>query len=307
MRSPRVFVSYAWEDDIKVWVRKLADRLISDGIDAYIDQYDLNLGDRLPQFMEEQIIFADYVLIICTPEYKNRADARIGGAGYEGHIISAELMNHSNERKFIPVKRKGTFYDAMPTFLSGKLGIDLSIDGEQYETNYKDLITTILGKNKKPVLNIQESVHMNDKNSDLIEQKKDEPIHILGIITDEVTLPSMDGTKGCALYSIPFRLSRNPSELWKKLFLQAWKFPSSFTSMHRSDIARIYDDEIILDGTTIEEVRDYHRKTLILCVEEANKQEQIIIEKQRQQQELEERRIKEHFSKVTKIAENINF
>ena len=89
--------------------------------------------------------------------------------------------------------------------------------------------------------------------------------------------------------------------------MQAWKFPSSFTSMHRSDIARIYDDEIILDGTTIEEVRDYHRKTLILCVEEANKQEQIVIEKQRQQQEQEEHRIKEHFSKVTKIAESTNF
>ena len=90
MQSPRVFISYAWEDDIKVWVRMLADRLISDGIDAYIDQYDLNLGDRLPKFMEEQIISADYVLIICTPEYKNKTNARIGGAGYEGHIISAD-------------------------------------------------------------------------------------------------------------------------------------------------------------------------------------------------------------------------
>ena len=218
-------------------------------------------------------------------------------------------MNHSNERKFIPVKRKGTFNDAMPTFLSGKLGIDLSTDDEKYETNYKDLITTILGRKKKPILNIKDSMSVNDKNKNVafIEQDKDNPIHILGIITDEVTLPSMDGTRGCALYSIPFRLSRVPSELWKKLFLQAWKFPSSFTSMHRSDIARIYDDEIILDGTTIEEVRDYHRKTLILCVEEANKQEKIIIEKQRQQQEREEHRIKEHFSKITKIAENINF
>ena len=287
----------------------LADRLLSDGIDAYIDQYDLNLGDRLPQFMEAQIISADYVLIICTPEYKNKANARIGGAGYEGHIISAELMNHSNERKFIPVKRKGTFDDAMPTFLSGKLGIDLSTDGEKYETNYKDLITTILGRKKKPTLNIKDSMPVNDKNRNaaFIEHDEDYPIHILGIITDEVTLPSMDGTRGCALYSIPFRLSRAPSELLKKLFLPAWKFPSSFTSMHRFDIARIYDDEIILDGTSIEEVRDYHRKTLILCVEEANKQEKIIIGKQRQQQEREEHRIKEHFSKVTKIVENINF
>ena len=73
--------------------------------------------DRLPKFMEEQITSADYVLIICTPTYKRKADKRTGGVGYEGHIISGELMNLSNERKFIPVKRKGTFENAIPTFL----------------------------------------------------------------------------------------------------------------------------------------------------------------------------------------------
>ncbi|WP_440902930.1 toll/interleukin-1 receptor domain-containing protein (plasmid) [Enterococcus faecium] len=41
---------------IREWARELADKLLENGIDAYIDQYDLSLGDRLPQFMEQRNI-----------------------------------------------------------------------------------------------------------------------------------------------------------------------------------------------------------------------------------------------------------
>ena len=69
----KVFISYSWEDDEhKNWVRSLTDKLLENGIDATLDQYDLSLGDRLPQFMEQSVTNADYVLIICTPTYKKR-------------------------------------------------------------------------------------------------------------------------------------------------------------------------------------------------------------------------------------------
>ena len=111
----KVFISYSWEDDAhKEWVRSLTDSLLANGIDATLDQYDLSLGDRLPQFMEQSIAASDYVLIICTPTYKQKSDNRSGGVGYEGHIISGELLTTGNERKFIPVIRKGTVHTAMP-------------------------------------------------------------------------------------------------------------------------------------------------------------------------------------------------
>ena len=300
----KVFISYAWEDDVKVWVKKFADKLKNDGIDVHLDQYDLTLGDRLPKFMEEQITSADYVLIICTPRYKIKADGRTGGVGYEGHIISAELMNLSNERKFIPVKRKGTFENAIPTFLAGKLGIDLSEGNNQFEIDYQNLITTILGKKHKPIAQSKINLSENTLND---FSDENEPIHILGVITDQVTIPTMNGTRGCALYKIPFRLSRKPSSSWREFFLQSWNMPPSFTSMHRPGIASVYKDEIILDGTTIEEVRDYHRATLLLCVEEANKKEQKFLENQHRKMELEEQRKNQHFSNVAKITESISF
>ena len=44
---PTVFISYSWDDDEhKRWVKDFADKLLSDGVNAVVDQYDLSLGDR---------------------------------------------------------------------------------------------------------------------------------------------------------------------------------------------------------------------------------------------------------------------
>ncbi|WP_050793289.1 hypothetical protein [Ruminococcus albus] len=109
------------------------------------------------------------------------------------------------------------------------------------------------------------------------------------------------------LYKIPFRLSKRPSSLWINIFISTWNSPPRFTTMHRPGIASVYGDKIILDGTTIEEVRDYHRETLVLCVNTANKKEQAIILEEKRKRELEENRINQHFSNVASIADDIKF
>lgn len=300
------FISYSWEDNAHIkWAKSLADRLLDNGIEAVIDQYDLGLGERLPQFMEQSISNADYVLIICTPGYKKKADERKGGVGYEGHIISAELYNKGNERKFIPIIRKGTFSTSMPEFLAGKLGIDLTEENNSYEENFSDLLTTLQGrKRRKPPIKSTDMEFVYDLQS---TEGDGGEIKILGIVTDEVTVPTMNGTRGSALYKIPFRLSKYPSELWKKLFIQAWNFPPRFTNMHRFGIASVYGDEIILDGTTIEEVRDIHRDTLKLCVETANKQEKNFLDAKVKREQEEENRIQKHKLNVESVSNSISF
>lgn len=70
---PKIFITYSWDNEQhKEWVRKFSDRLLSDGVDVTVDQYDVSSGDRLPQFMEQSITAADFVLIICTPLYKQK-------------------------------------------------------------------------------------------------------------------------------------------------------------------------------------------------------------------------------------------
>lgn len=308
-KAPKVFISYSWEGEKHSdWVKKFADKLLEDGVEVILDQYDVAPGDRLPQFMETSITSSDFVLIICTEEYKKRADKREKGVGYESHVISAELYNNHNERKFIPIIRQGTIKNAMPDYLSGKYAIDLRVIDFNCK-NYKDLLTTIYNIKNKPQKGIRPS-YLDDYDS---KQKafennfEYEDIKILGIIANEVTDPKNDGTPGSALYSIPFKLSKTPSSTWKKLFINNWNCPPSFTTMHRPGIATVYSDRIVLNGTTIDEVRDVHRQTLIICVKKTNEEEKLIIKKENELKRIEEEETKKHYKYIEEVSSEIDF
>ncbi len=309
---PRVFISYTWESaEHQTWVKKLADRLLGDGIEAILDKYDLQLGDRLPQFMERSITGSDYVLIVCTPTYKQKADARVGGVGYEGHIISGELFSMGNERKFIPVLRSGSDTESIPTYLNGKLYVDLR-DGAS-ETGYDDLVATLFDTKRKPPVAAARPRSTSTNHPPFpssavhVAPLDDGPIKIIGIILNEVTEPRNDGAPGCALYRVPFRLSRRPSARWANLFVKTWDWPPSFSTMHRPGIASVVGDRIILDGTTIEEVRDTHRETLALCVNEANKLERDELEREQKEAERKHLQGHRHRENISNVARDISF
>ena len=147
--STTAFVSYSWDsDEHKAWVRALAGRIRADGVDAKLDQWETAPGDQLPEFMERGVRELDFVVIICTPKYRERSDARTGGVGFEGHIMTGEVMTGKNDRKFIPVWRAGTWEEAAPSWLAGKYHIDLT--GDPYdEEQYADLIRTLRGERPK--------------------------------------------------------------------------------------------------------------------------------------------------------------
>jgi len=143
--APTVFISYAWENpEHRSWVRELAIRLRGDGIDAKIDQWETVLGDQLPVFMERAIRDNDFVLIVCTPQYRIKSDLRSGGVGYEGDVMTAEVFNKGNHRKFIPILRSGHWSASAPSWLHGKLYADLR--GIPYsELQYAELRNTLHG------------------------------------------------------------------------------------------------------------------------------------------------------------------
>jgi hypothetical protein len=110
-----------------------------------------------------------------------------------------------------------------------------------------------------------------------------------------------------ALYAVPFQLSRRPSREWAEAFEHTWNHPPSFTNMHRSGIARVSGDRVILDGTTIKEVQDVHRETLILVVDKVN---ELIAEyetKKQRKAEAEAVQVAKHKENVQKIGSNISF
>lgn len=149
---PKAFVSYSWDDEAhKDWVRKLATRLRADGVDVTLDCWHAAPGTQLPEFMERSVRENNFALIVCTPRYKGKSDGRIGGVGYEGDIMTAEVFAKRNHEKFIPLLRTGGWDDAAPSWLSGKHYVDLR--GEPYrEDEYLKLLNTLHGRNQVPPL-----------------------------------------------------------------------------------------------------------------------------------------------------------
>jgi hypothetical protein len=77
--------------------------------------------------------------------------------------------------------------------------------------------------------------------------------------------------------------------------------------MHRPGIASVRGDRIVLDGTTVEEVERYHRNTLILALNEANKRVTDLDAKRRRAEEDERRRLEEHNKIVSDAAARLKF
>lgn len=141
----------------------------------------------------------------------------------------------------------------------------------------------------------------------LVQGQANEPVKIVRVITEEIIPPKNDGTRGSGLYAIPFELSCCPSPMWAQIFVETWNHPPQWTSMHRPGIARVIGDRIILNGTTVEEVEKYHRKTLLLAVDEANRLTAANEQKQRRQQAQEDARVQQEKARIEDAAQRIRF
>jgi SEFIR domain family len=142
---PSVFISYSWDDEPhKQWVLDLADRLSQNGIYVYLDRYDLGLGREMTHFMENALEKADRILVIGTPKYKEKADGRVKGVGFEHSIIAASMMNDLGTDRFIPILRVGPKERALPLLLQGRIGAFMDKD-EDFEKEFENLVREIHG------------------------------------------------------------------------------------------------------------------------------------------------------------------
>jgi hypothetical protein len=167
MMSARVFVSYSWDtEEHRAWVRHLCSRLVSNGVQVRLDQWYVRAGDSFLKFMEEEIRLADAILIVCTPSYARKSNARQGGVGFEGQIISNAIFR-GVEKKCIPIIAMGNTEPgedyAVPTFLEGIAAIFFH-GTDDVELSYDELLRSIYDKPRhvppplgKPPLLLSES------------------------------------------------------------------------------------------------------------------------------------------------------
>ena len=139
---PTVFISYSWDSpEHKAWVRRFAEDLRAKGVDAWLDQWEVRLGDDVTLFMERGVSQADYVLLVCTENFAQKANGRHGGVGYEQSIVTSEILNSQPARgRFVCVLRQGAPSSAMPRYMQARLWVDCRDDAAYANALHQILI-----------------------------------------------------------------------------------------------------------------------------------------------------------------------
>lgn len=141
--TARVFVSYSHDSEAHdERVLALADRLRSEGLDVRLDRYVESPPEGWPVWMRRQATECDFVLLVCTPEYRRRFDREdTGGAGkgvkWEA-MLAEQLLYEAGARneKLIPVLLPGGREEDVPIVLRAYTRYRLP---EGYERLYRRL------------------------------------------------------------------------------------------------------------------------------------------------------------------------
>ena len=155
---PKAFISYSWSspghcDAVRSW----AERLVSDGVDILLDQWDLSEGQDKYAFMEKMVAdpSVSHVIIFSDEAYAKKADNRKAGVGTESQIISKKIYEKVDQKKFIPVvcEKNADGEPCLPVFLESRIWIDFSTP-ESLNENWERLLRALFGKpiHEKPAL-----------------------------------------------------------------------------------------------------------------------------------------------------------
>lgn len=144
VQSPKVFISYCHEHDtldMGAAAKGLADRLLDDGLDVTIDTYLERKPPNWPAWMYREVTNNDYVVVVCTAEYRRRAETTHGsGTGWESLLITDAIYHDQSEAgsRFIPVTLGEDRDDVVPYFLRQTTSFDVTSD-----VDYEGLVRTL--------------------------------------------------------------------------------------------------------------------------------------------------------------------
>lgn len=147
---PKVFISYSWDSEQhKNSVLDLADSLRIHGIDCNIDQFEVSPSKGWQNWMRNQVEQADFVIVVCTEQYKKRFQGKEElekgkGVTWEGVIINQLIYDQVSSTKFIPVIFSSQAGIYIPTELRRYTyylldSCNLNFDDTGYESLYRHL------------------------------------------------------------------------------------------------------------------------------------------------------------------------
>ena len=156
--APWVFVTYAHDSEQhKDQVREFATFLRKKiGLDVKLDQWDDNWRRDWSAWALENLIDADFIVVIASPDYKRRADGKAPpeegrGAQFEASIIRDHMTKNlaAEVRRVLPVVLPGRTVEDVPTFLAPYSTTRFHVDRFTVE-GVAELVAAMTGVGKYP-------------------------------------------------------------------------------------------------------------------------------------------------------------
>jgi len=153
----RVFISHTSKTDEAVeWVKALALYLIERGIQARLDRFHLRRGMDLQQWMCNELSMAKKVIVICDKAYKQKADGRLGGVGWETMIIQGDISSlPPDSTKYQVVVRARKLEEGLPVYLKTRYAFHVPDDAKDVAFR-EDLVKELLDMPIDPTLEARE-------------------------------------------------------------------------------------------------------------------------------------------------------
>jgi len=284
------FLSYSHKN--QGLVHEVAESLQAGGFHVWLDEWDIRTGDSLVERVSEAIGQVDFVVAFISP-----ASAESEWCRKEVSLaMTGELA--AKGIRVLPVRVESA---DMPSSLADKKYLDASgLDAETIAARLGDDMRAHL----TPIREVPpRRVRATPTRATAVD---DGPIRIVGVDAQGITSPRNDGTRGSALYRVPILLSRAPDRVWADLMVENWNRPPRFSTMHRPGIGSVSGRTFVLDGTTIEEVEQYHLETLGHAIEATNTRYAVLTEQQRARDQAAAAAQRAHDDRVTSVLDRIN-
>ena len=134
-------------EEFQSWINRLALYLREDYIEAIVNVEENDFQDTEAKIQDRLrcIDDADYVCVLCTPDYKKHYDERQGEAGIDAEAIGRIINRGSGRLKIIPIILKGDEYTSLPQTM-GSLEYLSMQNREKFEKNIPILLDIIFGR-----------------------------------------------------------------------------------------------------------------------------------------------------------------
>ena len=306
-----IFISYSHAD--KPLAQALAKALEAKGIKVWIDERELRVGDSIIERVATAVAQTDFFIALVSESSREsrwcKKELHLAITGELGREGVQVLPLRVGDVEMPDTLRDVLYLDVDPEYIEPtveRLVNDVRHHATQREQPETPALSPPLPPPAPAEGGSQPEVGTPANTADA-DAQIDEPIRIEAVVREGIGEPRNDGTPGSALYRVPLRLSRRPSELWKQVFENEWN--NQFYSMLRE--AHVQADTIVFPKTTMEELEHHHVGQLRQVLDRVNRRVAEIEREARisAQREGEERAAlkRQHDESVARVSERLKF